>query len=85
MASESTVGTDLAELRRTVEDLDPGKRNLLTPKKLFGVVPFGNKTLTLALGTGEPDGSTTVPDRPPVSWANPATAVSKNRAGRVCF
>jgi uncharacterized protein YaaN involved in tellurite resistance len=43
MASESTVGTDLAELRRTVEDLDPGKRNLLTPKKLFGVVPFGNK------------------------------------------
>jgi uncharacterized protein YaaN involved in tellurite resistance len=43
MASESSVGTDLAELRRTVEDLDPGKRNLLTPKKLFGVVPFGNK------------------------------------------
>ena len=43
IASESSVGTDLAELRRTVEDLDPGKRNLLTPKKLFGVVPFGNK------------------------------------------
>jgi uncharacterized protein YaaN involved in tellurite resistance len=43
MASESTVGTDLAELRRTVEDLDPGKRNLLTPKRLFGVVPYGNK------------------------------------------
>jgi uncharacterized protein YaaN involved in tellurite resistance len=43
MAKESTVGTDLAELRRTVEDLDPKKRNLLAPKKLFGVVPYGNK------------------------------------------
>ena len=43
MASESSVGTDLAALRRTVEDLDPGKRNLLAPKKLFGVLPFGDK------------------------------------------
>ncbi|MDB4989481.1 MAG: toxic anion resistance family protein [Myxococcaceae bacterium] len=43
MASESTVGSDLAALRRTVEDLDPGKRNLLAPKKLFGVLPFGDK------------------------------------------
>jgi uncharacterized protein YaaN involved in tellurite resistance len=44
MASESSVGADLAELRRTVEDLDPGRRgDLLAPKKLFGIVPFGNK------------------------------------------
>jgi uncharacterized protein YaaN involved in tellurite resistance len=44
MASESSVGTDLAELRRTVEDLDPGRRgDLLGRKKLFGVLPFGNK------------------------------------------
>jgi uncharacterized protein YaaN involved in tellurite resistance len=44
MSVESTVGSDLAELRRTVEDLDPGKRgNLLAPKRLFGVLPFGNK------------------------------------------
>ncbi|HEY6880871.1 MAG TPA: toxic anion resistance protein [Polyangiales bacterium] len=43
MDKESTVGTDLAALRRTVEDLDPKKRNLLAPKKLFGVVPYGNK------------------------------------------
>src|ERR1700712_412991 len=43
MASESGVGSDLAALRRTVEDLDPGKRNLLGPKKLFGVLPFGDK------------------------------------------
>jgi uncharacterized protein YaaN involved in tellurite resistance len=44
MNSESNVGTDLAELRRTVEDLDPGRRgDLLAPKKLLGVMPFGNK------------------------------------------
>jgi uncharacterized protein YaaN involved in tellurite resistance len=44
MASESNVGTDLAELRRTVESLDPGRRgNLLAPKKLLGIVPYGNK------------------------------------------
>jgi len=43
MASESSVGADLAALRRTIEDLDPGRQNLLAPKKLFGVVPFGNK------------------------------------------
>ena len=44
MDQETGVGTDLAELRRTIEDLDPGKRgNLLAPKKLFGVIPFGSK------------------------------------------
>ncbi len=44
MASDSNVGSDLAELRRTVEDLDPGKKgDLLAPKKLFGILPFGNK------------------------------------------
>ncbi len=44
MDDSSSVGTDLAELRRTVEDLDPSKRgNLLAPKKLFGIIPFGNK------------------------------------------
>ena len=44
MGSEGQVGADLAALRRTVEDLDPGKQgNLLTPKKLFGFVPYGNK------------------------------------------
>jgi uncharacterized protein YaaN involved in tellurite resistance len=42
MATESSVGTDLAQLRRTIEDLDPGKRGMAT-KKLFGVVPLGNK------------------------------------------
>jgi uncharacterized protein YaaN involved in tellurite resistance len=42
MDQETGVGKDLAELRRTVEDLDPGKRgNLTAPKKLFGLIPFG--------------------------------------------
>ncbi|TNE39316.1 MAG: toxic anion resistance protein [Sphingomonadales bacterium] len=44
MDETSGVGADLAELRRTVEDLDPSKRgNLLAPKKLFGIIPFGNR------------------------------------------
>jgi uncharacterized protein YaaN involved in tellurite resistance len=43
MAKESSVGADLTQLRRTVEELDPGKHNLSTPKKLLGIVPFGNK------------------------------------------
>ncbi len=44
MDQESGVGKDLAELRRTVEDLDPGKQgSLLAPRKLFGIIPFGNK------------------------------------------
>ena len=44
MDKESGVGSDLAELRRTIEDLDPGKRGSLTaPKRLFGILPFGNR------------------------------------------
>jgi uncharacterized protein YaaN involved in tellurite resistance len=44
MDSDSGVGADLAQLRRTIEDLDPVKKgNLLAPRKLFGVIPFGNK------------------------------------------
>ena len=44
MDPESGVGADLAELRRTIEDLDPSRQgNLLAPKKLFGILPFGNK------------------------------------------
>lgn len=44
MDQETGVGRDLAELRRTVEDLDPGSRgNLMAPRKLFGVIPFGSK------------------------------------------
>jgi len=44
MDSDANVGADLAELRRVIEDLDPGKRgNLLAPRKLFGIIPFGSK------------------------------------------
>jgi uncharacterized protein YaaN involved in tellurite resistance len=44
MDKEAGVGTDLAELRRTIEDLDPGSRgNLTAPRRLFGIIPFGNK------------------------------------------
>jgi uncharacterized protein YaaN involved in tellurite resistance len=44
MDADNSVGTDLAQLRRTVEDLDPGKRgNLTAPRKLFGIIPFGNR------------------------------------------
>jgi uncharacterized protein YaaN involved in tellurite resistance len=43
MDAEGGVGADLAELRRTIEDLDPGASNLSSRKKLFGIIPFGNK------------------------------------------
>ncbi len=44
MDADSKVGADLAALRRTVEDLDPGRRGNLTARlKIFGILPFGNK------------------------------------------
>ncbi len=42
--SDTGIGANLSELRRTVEDLDPGRQGALTaPKKLFGLIPYGNK------------------------------------------
>ena len=47
MDKDSKVGADLAELRRTIEDLDPSSRgDLLAPRKLFGLIPFGSKLRT---------------------------------------
>ncbi len=44
MDEGSGVGADLAELRRTVEDLDPSKKgNLMSKEKLFGIIPWGSK------------------------------------------
>ncbi|MFT3967305.1 MAG: toxic anion resistance protein [Sphingobium sp.] len=44
MDADNSVGADLAALRRTVEDLDPGRRDRLTARrKLFGIIPFGNR------------------------------------------
>ena len=42
MDQESGVGKDLSELRRTVEDLDPGRKGKMSGRKLFGIIPFGN-------------------------------------------
>jgi uncharacterized protein YaaN involved in tellurite resistance len=39
----ASVSRSLVDLRRTVEDLDPSRQNLLTPKRLLGVIPFGNR------------------------------------------
>jgi uncharacterized protein YaaN involved in tellurite resistance len=42
--ADNGIGADLTQLRRTVEDLDPGRQgNLSTPRKILGFLPFGNK------------------------------------------
>jgi uncharacterized protein YaaN involved in tellurite resistance len=40
----SQVAGSLVKLRRTVEDLDPGKQGILhgTERKILGIIPFGN-------------------------------------------
>jgi uncharacterized protein YaaN involved in tellurite resistance len=44
MDKDEGVGANLAELRRVVEDLDPGKKGKLSgPRKILGIIPFGNK------------------------------------------
>jgi uncharacterized protein YaaN involved in tellurite resistance len=43
MDKDSGVGADLAELRRTVETLDPGRQGKLSSgRKFLGIIPFGN-------------------------------------------
>jgi uncharacterized protein YaaN involved in tellurite resistance len=42
--SDTRVGDDLNALRLSVEQLDPGRRgDLLKPKKLFGLLPYGSR------------------------------------------
>ncbi len=42
--SDTGIGADLTELRKTVETLDPARNGKLSPgRKLFGIIPFGNK------------------------------------------
>jgi len=44
MDQDEGVGANLSELRRVVEDLDPGKRGKITgTRKLLGIIPFGNR------------------------------------------
>lgn len=43
MDKDMGVGANLAELRRVVEELDPGRKGQLsTGRKLLGIIPFGN-------------------------------------------
>jgi uncharacterized protein YaaN involved in tellurite resistance len=43
---ETRIGADLVQLRKIVEDLDPGRSGKLTGrKKLFGLIPFGGDKL----------------------------------------
>jgi uncharacterized protein YaaN involved in tellurite resistance len=40
---DTGIGANLTQLRRTVEDLDPGRGGALTkPRKLFGIIPWGS-------------------------------------------
>jgi uncharacterized protein YaaN involved in tellurite resistance len=43
LGAGSTVSTSLVQLRRQVEDLDPSRQNLLQPRKLLGILPFGDR------------------------------------------
>jgi uncharacterized protein YaaN involved in tellurite resistance len=40
---KSPVAKSLVDLRETVTDLDPSKHNLFSPKKLLGLIPFGDR------------------------------------------
>ena len=39
----SPIAKSLTDLRGIVEDLDPSKKQLTSSRKLFGLIPFGNK------------------------------------------
>jgi uncharacterized protein YaaN involved in tellurite resistance len=44
VSDASEVSKSLLSLRRTVEDLDPAKQgDLLSPRRLLGVIPFGDR------------------------------------------
>ncbi|MET1111297.1 MAG: toxic anion resistance protein, partial [Allosphingosinicella sp.] len=38
---DSGIGADLTELRKTVEDLDPGRNGAGKPRKFLGIIPWG--------------------------------------------
>jgi uncharacterized protein YaaN involved in tellurite resistance len=44
LTQASVVSRSLLDLRRTVEELDPGRQgDLLSPRKLLGIIPFGDR------------------------------------------
>jgi uncharacterized protein YaaN involved in tellurite resistance len=46
MNKDAGIGADLVQLRKVVEDLDPGRSGKLSGrKKLFGLIPFGGDKL----------------------------------------
>lgn len=42
-AQAPDVSRGLSDLRATVESLDPSKRDLLSPRRLLGIIPLGNR------------------------------------------
>lgn len=48
--SGSKVSKGLVELRDTCERLDPKRHNLLSPTRILGIVPFGNRIKTYFRG-----------------------------------
>lgn len=42
-AQSPDISRGLSDLRATVESLDPSKRDLLSPRRLLGIIPFGNR------------------------------------------
>lgn len=40
---KSSVSRALVDLRKTVENLDPSQHDLASPRRILGVIPFGNK------------------------------------------
>lgn len=46
MDKDTGIGADLIQLRSTIEDLDPSRKgDLMTKRKLFGIIPFGGNKL----------------------------------------
>ncbi len=46
MDKDTGIGADLTQLRATIEDLDPSRKgDLMTKKRLFGIIPFGGNKL----------------------------------------
>lgn len=42
LVDNSPIGLSLVDLRNKIEELDPSEQNLLAPRKIFGIIPFGN-------------------------------------------
>ena len=52
--SGSDISQSLIDLRNTVEKLDPAKQgDLFAPRKLLGLIPFGNRLVGAHDGIGE--------------------------------